>query len=62
VDGPAGQRGEDVRSRAVVVSSGVTARAQIHGLRCLGITASVITTKTEFVPDKVAQVFLLFVH
>jgi len=60
VDGPAGQPGEDVRSRAVRVSSGVIARAQIPDLRCLGTTVLAITTKTGFAPDKVAQVSFCF--
>jgi len=56
VDGPAGQPREDVRSRAMGVSSVVIARAPIPALCCLGTTVSAIATKTGFVPDTVAQV------
>jgi len=45
VGGPAGQPGEDVRSRAVGVSSGVIAHALILDLRCLEITALETITK-----------------
>jgi len=56
VGGPAGQPGEDVQSPAAGASSSVTARVLIPVLRCSGITALAKTTKTGFVPDKVAQV------
>jgi len=54
-DGPAGQPGEDVRSRAVRVSSGVIARVPIPVLRCLVTIVSVTATRIGFVEDKVAQ-------
>ena len=55
-DGPAGQPGEDVPSRAAVGSSVVIARAQIRNPRYLGTTVSETPTKTGYAQRRVAQV------
>ena len=55
VDGPVGLTGEDARSRAMGVSSGVIARAQTQDLRFSGTIASETATRTGYVLDSAAR-------